>query len=101
MFLQFKQKFKNKNFVKIPQVRPISEISTFLYFIAQIQDGHQKWQENDVGGKSLLGSADTLWVKNFMKITVARSVSEIVRILCCTQKFKMTTRSGGITIFCI
>ena len=46
-------------------------------FKAQIQDGRQKWRENDFWEKSPVDSADTLWVKNFVEITLSRSVSEI------------------------
>ena len=34
-------------------------------FYAEIQDGRQKWQENDFWKNSAVESADTLWVKNF------------------------------------
>ena len=46
-------------------------------FNAEIQDGRQKWQENDFCEKSPVDFADTLWVKNFIKIDLSRSVSEI------------------------
>ena len=36
-------------------------------FYAEIQDGQQKWQENDLGKNSPVVSADSLWVKNFVK----------------------------------
>ena len=45
----------------------------FFAFYAKIQDS---W-ENDFWGKSQVDSADTLWVKSFVKITLSRSVSEI------------------------
>ena len=46
-------------------------------FYAEIQDGHQKWRAKDFLGKSPVDSADTLWIKNFVKIVLAHSVSEI------------------------
>ena len=36
-------------------------------FYAEIQDGQQKWQENDFGKNSPVVSVDTRWVKNFVK----------------------------------
>ena len=46
-------------------------------FNAEIQDGHQKWRENDFCKKWAVDSADTLWVKIFVEIALSRSVSEI------------------------
>ena len=46
-------------------------------FYAEIQDGRQKWQENDFCENCPEDSADTLWVKNFVEIALARSVSKI------------------------
>ena len=46
-------------------------------FKAEIQDGHQKWRENDFCEKLPVVSADTLWVKNFVEIALSRSASEI------------------------
>ena len=37
----------------------------------------QKWQENDFCKKPLVDSADTLMVKNFVEIALARSISEM------------------------
>ena len=41
----------------------------FFAFYAEIQDGHQKWQENDFREKPSDDYADTLRVKNFIDIT--------------------------------
>ena len=71
----------------------------FLSFYAEIQDGRQKWRENDFCKKSPVDSADTLWVKNFVEIALSRSVSETNTFLCLTQKFKMAAKSGGKTFF--
>ena len=46
-------------------------------FYAEIQDGHQRWRENDFWKKSPVDSADTLHLKNFVEIALSRSVSEI------------------------
>ena len=68
-------------------------------FYAEIQDGRQNWRENDFYEKSPADSADTIGVKNFVEITLSRSVSEINVFLCLTQKFKMAAKSGRKTIF--
>ena len=68
-------------------------------FNTEIQDGHQKWRENNFCEKSPVDFADTLWVKNFVKTALSRSVSEINMFLRLTQKFKMAVKSGGKTIF--
>ena len=46
-------------------------------FKAEIQDGRQKWWENDFCEKLPVDSANTLWVKIFVEIALSRSVSEI------------------------
>ena len=55
------------------------------------------------GGKDFwekLGdSEETLQVKNFVKITLPRTVSGINVFLPFTQKFKMAAKNGGKTIF--
>ena len=40
-------------------------------FNAEIQDGHQKWWENNFCKKSPVDSADIVWVKNFVKIALS------------------------------
>ena len=44
----------------------------FWGFYAEIQNGHQKWQENDFWEKLPLDSADNLWVKKFVEIALSR-----------------------------
>ena len=66
---------------------------------AEIQEGRQKWLENEFCEMSPIDSADILHVKNFVEIALSRSVSDINRFLCLTQKFKMATKSGGKMIF--
>ena len=39
-------------------------------FFTKIQDGRQKWQENDFQEKLPVDSAHTLWVKNFVEIAL-------------------------------
>ena len=51
--------------------------------------------ENDFWKKSPVDSADTLWVKNFVEIALAHSISEINAFLRLMQKFKMAAKSGG------
>ena len=41
-------------------------------FNAEIQDGCQKWQENNFWEKSEVDSADTLWVKSFLVKVASR-----------------------------
>ena len=41
-------------------------------FYAEIQNGHQKWQENDFWEKSPVDSADTMRVKDFIEIALSR-----------------------------
>ena len=49
----------------------------FLFSLyAEIQDGHQKWRENDFLEKMPLRSANTLRVKNFVKIALPLTVSD-------------------------
>ena len=61
----------------------------FFAFYAEIQNGYQKWRENDFWEKSqIVDSADNLRVKDFVKITP-----------CLTQKLKMAAKSGRKTIF--
>ena len=69
----------------------------FVYY-AEIHDGRQKWPENNFWEKSPDDSAHTLEVKYFTEITLAHKVSKI-NVLHFTQKFKMTTKNGGKTIF--
>ena len=101
-----------KNFVEITLSRSISKINMFLCFMhkfrqnrsislcfqdkqvftfnTEIQDGRQKWWENNFCKKSSVESADTLWDKNFFEIAF---IAEISRL---TQKFKMVAKK---TIF--
>ena len=67
----------------------------FAYY-AVIQDGRQKWQENDFWEKSPVDSADTLCVKNFVEIALVSSVSEIIFFWHFMQKFKMAAKSAGV-----
>ena len=117
-FLHFTQKFKmaaksggKTNFVKIfsrPCRYPVGQklrrnrsISLhfqdkrIFVFNTEIQDGCQKWLENDFWEKSSIDSANTLRVKNFIEIALSRSVSEINVFLHFMQKVKMAAKSGG------
>ena len=66
-----------KNFIEITLSRSVSEINVFFALNTEIQDGHQKWREKQFCKNSPVDSADTLWVKNFVKIALPRSVSAI------------------------
>ena len=46
-------------------------------FYAEIQDGRQKWWENDFCGKTPIEYAGTLRVKNFVKKFLACFISKI------------------------
>ena len=56
-------------------------------------------RENDFWEKSPVDSEGTLWVKNFVKIALSRTVSEIAAFLRFLQKFKMAAKNGWKTIF--
>ena len=66
---------------------------------AEIQEGRQKWRENEFCKMSPIDTADILHVKNFIEITPSHSVSDINRFLRLTQKFNMASKSGRKTIF--
>ena len=67
-------------------------------FYTDIQDGRQKCWENDLAKTLRVDSAATLWVKKFVKIALALSITKINTFLHFTQKCKMATKSGGKTI---
>ena len=46
-------------------------------FYAEIQDGRQKWRESDFCEKPPVDSADNLQVRNFVEITLSRTVCQI------------------------
>ena len=57
-------------------------VKCIFVFYTEIQDGCHKWRENDFGENLPVDSADTLRIKNFVKIAVAHTVSEINAFLC-------------------
>ena len=77
----------------------ISEINGFLMFYAEIQDGCQKWLENNFCKKSPVALQIPCGSKILLKIALSHSVSNINRFLPLTQKFKMASKSGRKTIF--
>ena len=97
---------------KIRQNHPISHHfwdKCVFVFYAEIQDGCQRWQENDFWEMSPADSADTLWVKilsNSLYI-LHRYWDKCSFVLFCffcfflhfMQKFKMTAKNGWKTIF--
>ena len=87
-----------KNSVEIALSRSVSEINAFLCLTQKFKMATKS------GGKTFfckimpVDSADTPWVKKFVKIALSHSVSKINIFLHFTQKFKMSTKSGGKTI---
>ena len=100
-----------KNFVKISLACYVSEINAFLLFTQKFKiatkscgktifgksrlatiNGHNKWLENEFLGKWPVDSADTLWVKNFIRIALSSTIIEIHGFLHITQEFKMATK---------
>ena len=45
-------------------------------FYTEIQDGRQKWRQSDFCEMLTVHSADTLWVTNFIKITISNSFQD-------------------------
>ena len=78
---------------------PMSIVIIIIFFFFAFYAKNQDSWESDFWGKSPVDSADTLRVKNFVKITLSRYVSEINPYFRSTQKFKMVAKSGGKTIF--
>ena len=58
-----------------------------------------KMAEKQFWGKSPVDSAYTLWVENFVEITLSCTVSEI-SVFVFTQKFKMATKKWRESDFC-
>ena len=75
----------------------VFKINVFLHFTQEFKMAAKNWQENDSWEKSAVDSANTLWVKKFVKITLSRTVSEINAFLHFTQKYKMAAKNGGET----
>ena len=70
-------------------------------FNAEIQDGRQKWRENDVYEKLPVDSADTLWVKIFVEIALSCSVFKCVFAFSALRKFVTFSKSLISRPFCI
>ena len=68
-------------------------------FYAEIQDGRQKWRENDFLEKTPVDSVDTSQVKNFTEIALSETVSEINAFLGFMQKIKIAAKNDGNMIF--
>ena len=68
-------------------------------FYAEIQDGRQKWQENDFGENSPVDSGDTLALKNFNEIALSCTVFEIFTLFYFPLKSKMAAISCKNWIF--
>ena len=101
--LHFMQKFASRPYrypagQKFRQNPSISDKCAFARY-EEIQDGRQKWRESNFCEKSPVAYADTLRVKNFVEISLSRTVSKINALLCFIQKFKMAAKNGRKAIF--
>ena len=88
-----------KNFVEIALSHTVSSIIAFLHFTQKFKMAAKNGRKIFFLEKSSVNSADTMRVKNFVEITLFRSVSKINAFLHFTQKFKMAAKNGGKTIF--
>ena len=66
------QKFRQNHFIS----HHFLDKCTFAFY-TEIEDGHQKWQENNFWEKSPDDSASTLRAKNFAKIALSHTTSKI------------------------
>ena len=87
------------NFHQNSRWPPKSRSQDKCIFTFYAEDGRQKWQQSDFCEMSPVHSADTLRVKNFIKIAISQMVSQINALLHFTQKFKMAAKRGGKVIF--
>ena len=88
-----------KNFIEMALSHTVFEINVLFALYAEIKDGHQKWRENDFGGKLAVNFSDTLEVKNLAEIALSCTVFEINVFLHFMQQFKMATKNGWKIIF--
>ena len=67
------------NFHQNSRWQPIShsQDKCIFAFYVEIQDGRQKWWESDFCEKPPVDSADNLQVRNFIEITLSRTVCQI------------------------
>ena len=88
-----------QNLVEIALSRTVSSINALLRFTQKFKMAAKSGGKVIFCARSPVDSADTLWVQNFIEIALSRNVSKINVLLRFTQKFKMTTKSGGKVIF--
>ena len=67
---------------------PFQDKCVFALY-AEIQNGRQKWRENNFWEKSLIQSADNLRVKNLVEIALSCSVSKVNALLYFIVKYKV------------
>ena len=76
----------------------VPKINVFLRFTQKFKMA-AKSGGKAIFAKSPVDSAYTLWVKNFVEISLSCTVSEINALLHFMEKFKMAAESGGKAIF--
>ena len=67
----------------------------FCLFFCHVLHRNSRWPPKIERKKSRVDSADTLGVKNVVKISLSRTVSEINMFLHFMEKFKMPIRMAG------
>ena len=72
--------------------RTVSEINAFLHFSQKFKMA-AKISGKILSGKKWHMTVYTLWVKNYIKITLSRMLSKINAFFCFTQKLKMATKN--------
>ena len=85
-----------KIFTEITLFHIVSKIKCILAFYAEVQDGHQKWRENNFWKEIPDDFADNLEVKNLVEITLSCTISQINAFLHFLQNIKMADKYGGI-----
>ena len=88
-----------KNFVKITLSHTISKINALLHFMQKFKMEAKNGAKTIFREKSPVHSADTLGVKNSVKIILSCTISELKEFLCFTQKFKTANKNGWKRIF--
>ena len=80
--------------VKMALYLTVSEILTFFFFYAKIQDGRQKWRK-----LKFFYYPTTLWVKNFVQIALSLTVSEMLRFFLFRKNSRWPPKVAKIEFF--